>query len=132
MFLFRIVSLSKFGVFLLDIVTNKLKVEEKRTSTEKKFPQFSVSSLVRWYAIVMAIENTYGNQYTLLVTHFLAIKSNFEAKGISVGGLGYQHFVLILNALIPTKEEFKTICLFVSKAATSQISLVSQCTFDSL
>jgi hypothetical protein len=79
---------------------------------------------------MMSIENSFGNQNRSFRENHTRVKQEYSKRHHVRFPFGETYASLITNALRPTEEEFKTLCALFTKAATSQISSVSQCTID--
>jgi hypothetical protein len=86
--------------------------------------------MIRWYALLMLIEQTYYPEVKNIAVHFKQVKEGLEKKGISIRGMGYDRFERIKSALKPNNEQLKELCLELGKAALSQIKQKKFCAVD--
>lgn len=97
-------------ILLLAIINRNI----SQSSGEGQKRQGRISSLPevkKFYAIQVAIENTYGNDCRSLRKHHQVIKSKYASFPT---GLGVARFELLRSCLNPTKEELVEICNKIS------------------
>jgi len=100
-------------------LTAKNTADTRRNHTTKH-------ELFRWYGLMILIENTWGNDKKALHKQFSDLKANlFQSFG-----LGYDRFRYILRAIIPSVDEIKTLCKFVSDACISLTTYVNVVVID--
>lgn len=66
----------------------------------------SPRELLKFYAIQMAMENTYGNSTSDIQKHFAALKCQY---GRSFPNMGIDRFLALLSAFAPSVEELDQI-----------------------
>lgn len=116
--------------FLLNLINTRIRIKNIGRKKHNRLRELSVDELVRWYGILMTIENTYGNDSTNIRDHFADVSAYFEKKGIMPFGLGREYFCFVLNSLTFEPEDIETLCQHLAKSSSSQIIRVSTCAVD--
>jgi hypothetical protein len=85
-----------------------------------------VEEMIHFYAIVILMESTFGNQYRNLRDHFAFIKLQYGA----VKRLGCSRFKRLRCAFNPSIEDIKRVCDLLRGAFHSHISEIHSVTVD--
>jgi hypothetical protein len=111
---------------LLSKVVNRNIVLRRSQCVDSRRRDTTNTEMKCWYALQIAIENTWGNDTRSLRSHFAAVKEEYGA----VHGLGEDRFQFISAACCPTGAELKLLAEILKTAAKRQLESVHVLTID--
>ena len=76
-----------------------------------------ILELLSFYGIMMAMENTWGNDVKNMRAHFASVKQRYRA----VKKLGWDRFSALLSACTPSFEQLRQICALLNSTAISHV-----------
>lgn len=82
--------------------------------------------LIKFYGIIIAMENSYGNDMKNQRTHFKDIKTAYGG----VNKLGCDHFEALLHAFVPSLEQLGNICDLFHEAFINHLEKTSDALID--
>lgn len=89
---------------------------------DSRYKNTTIAEMKKFYAIQMAMENTYGNEYTNLESHVKGLKAKFTNWP---RGLGLDRIRAIRAAIVLNKNELQAISNFLHKNFVDQIDINS-------
>jgi len=111
---------------LLCAVVNRNLVAGRSECTDTRRRDTNCNEMKGWYALQMAMENTWGNATRLMRDHFAVVKKEYGA----VPGLGGDRFRFISAACNPTPDELQRISELLENAAKRQLEAVHVVAID--
>jgi hypothetical protein len=122
----KFLPLSLWTILVTTVNRNLSQTQSSASSKRHSTKAVTVQQLIQFYGILIYIENTYGNDNTLLRSHFNAVRSRFG----KIKGLGVDRFEALWRAFNPSIGELKAICDILHQTFTSFVESVHLCTVD--
>jgi len=113
---------------LLCTVVNRNIVAGRSHCVDSRRRDATIAEMKGWYAIQIAIENTWGNDTKMLEKHLSVVKEKYGA----IAGLGGDRFRIITAACVPTADELKRLAELLEDAAKKQLEVVRVLAIDEM
>jgi hypothetical protein len=113
---------------LLCTVVNRNIVAGRSHCVDSRRRDATIAEMKGWYAIQIAIENTWGNDTKMLEKHLSVVKEKYGA----IAGLGGDRFRIISAACVPTADELKRLAELLEDAAKKQLEVVRVLAIDEM
>lgn len=111
---------------LCKVINRNIVIDRSEECSDTQRRDTTCDEVRHWYAMQMALENTYGNSNKSLPAHIKAVKQHYGR----VPRLGVGRFQILSAACCPTVKDLKKLAALLDLAAKEQLTEVHVVTID--